>query len=52
MSRAADEIPDHAEGRTAGARNVGHRALKPSGIEVAEHEPRALLGQTASNGLP
>jgi hypothetical protein len=31
---------------------VCRRALKPSGIEIAEHEPRALLGQTASNSLP
>jgi outer membrane protein TolC len=27
------------------------RALEPSGIEVAKHEPRALRGQTAGNGL-
>lgn len=45
------EITDHAEDRTAGARDVCRRALEPSGIEVAEHEPRALLGQTAGNGL-
>src|SRR5215510_8409163 len=46
------EITDHAEGCTAGAGDVCHRALEPSGIEIAEHEPRALLGQTAGNGLP
>jgi hypothetical protein len=31
---------------------VCRRALEPSGIEITEHEPRALLGQTPGNGLP
>jgi hypothetical protein len=31
---------------------VGRRTLESSDIEIAEHEPRALLGQTAGNGLP
>ena len=46
------EITDYAEGRTAGVRDVCRGALEPSGIEIAEHQPRALLGQTAGNGLP
>jgi hypothetical protein len=46
------EITDHAQDGTASARDVCRRALEPCSIEVAEHEPRALLGQTASNGLP
>ena len=46
------EIPDHVEDGTAAARDLCRRALETCGIEVAEHEPRALLGQTASDGLP
>jgi len=46
------EIPDHAKDGTARARDVGRRTLEPCGIEITEHEPRALLSQTVGNGLP